>query len=187
MPKNKFAINKIKDPFFPWKKNLFFSIVAAKELKSATLEKSIIGFKCIGIHPYNVQIFSSSDFVDDPRCEDDTPSQQLLSEAATSANLSAANQEPTCSLWPLNLEGPCTPQTNKEESCLTFQTKQESYAHRPASSTHSSISFCDVMLMPVLQSKRKSKREESEILTGTPYKKKLENKKISKKKNRKRN
>ena len=37
------------------------------------------------------------------------------------------------------------------------------------------------MSMPVLQSKRKSRREESKILTGTPYKKKLANKKISKK------
>ena len=69
-------------------------------LKSATLENAINGFKCTGIHPYNAQILPSSDFVDDPRCEDDTvdtPSQQLLSEAAISANLSTANEEPTCS------------------------------------------------------------------------------------------
>ena len=64
-------------------------------LKSATLENAINGFKCPGIHPYNAQILPSSDFVDDPRCEDDTPSQQQLSEAATSANLSAANEELT--------------------------------------------------------------------------------------------
>ena len=122
-----------------------------------------------------------SDFVDDLRCEDDTPCQQLLSEAATSANLYAANEEPTCSSWQLNLEVPCTPQTNEEEPCLTSQTKQESYAHRLASSTNSSISFCDVMSMPVLQSKRKSRREELKILADTPYKKKFANKKISKK------
>ena len=47
-------------------------------LKSATLENAINGFKCIGIHAHNAQILPSSDFVDDPRCEDDTPSQQLL-------------------------------------------------------------------------------------------------------------
>ena len=129
----------------------------------------------------------SSNFVDDPRCEDDTSSQQLLSEAATSANLSTANEEPTCSSWQLNLEIPCTPQSNKEEPCLTSETKQESYAHRPASSTNSSISFCDVMSMPVLLLKRKSRRKESKILTGTPYKKKLANKKILKTQNLKRN
>ena len=78
-------------------------------LKSATLENAINGFKCTGIHPYNAQILLSSDFVDDPRCEDDTSSQQLLSEAATSANLSAANEEATCSSWQLNLEIPCSP------------------------------------------------------------------------------
>ena len=156
-------------------------------LQSATLENATNGFKCTEIHPYNAQILSSSDFVNDPRCEDDTPSQQLLCEAATSTNLSAADEEPTCSSWQLNLEVPCTPQTNDEEPCLTSQTKQESYAHRPASSTNSSISFCYVMSMPVLQLKRQSRREESQILTGTPYKKKLANKKISKKQNLKRN
>ena len=132
-----------------------------------------------------MQILPSCNFVDDPRCEDDTPSQQLLSEAATSTNLSAANMEPICSLWLLNLEVPCTLQTNEKEPFLSFQTKQESYARRPASSTNFSISFCDVMSMPVLQSKRKSRRVKSEILTGTPYKKKLANEKISKKTNSK--
>ena len=123
-------------------------------LKSATLENAINGFNCTGIHPHNTQILPSSDFVDDSRCGDDTPSQQLLSKAATSANLSTVNEEPTCSSWQLNLEVPCTSQTNEEEPCLTFQTKQESYAHQPASSTNTSISFCDVMSMPVLQSKK---------------------------------
>ena len=42
------------------------------------------------------------------------------------------------------------------------------------------VSFYDDMSMPVLQSKGKS-RKESEILTGTSYKKKLANKKIFKK------
>ena len=72
-------------------------------LKSATLKNAINNFKCTGIHPYNVQILPSSDFVDDPRCEDDTPSQQLLSETATSANLSTAKEEPTCSSWQLSI------------------------------------------------------------------------------------
>ena len=120
------------------------------------------------VHPYNRKNLPSSDFVNDPRCKDNTSSQQLLSEAATSANLPTVNEKTTCSSWQLNLEVPCTPQTNEEEPCLTSQTKQESYAHRPASSTISSISFCDVMSMPVLQSKRKSRKKKSEILTATP-------------------
>ena len=91
--------------------------------KSAALENAINGFKCTKIHSYSAQILPSSDFADDSRCEDDTPSQQLLSEAAILANLSAANEEPICSLWLLNLEVPCTPQTKKEEPCLTSQTK----------------------------------------------------------------
>ena len=66
-------------------------------LKPAAFQNAINGFKCTGIHSYNAQILPSSDFVDNPRCEDDTPSQQLLSEAATSANLFAANEELTCS------------------------------------------------------------------------------------------
>ena len=121
----------------------------------------------------------SSDFVDDPRCEDDTPSQQLLSEAATSKNLFAANEKPTCSLCQLNFEVPCTLQTNKEP-CLTSKLSRKAILielHQARTPPSAFVTSCQCQFY----SQKGNRREESEILTGTPCKKKLAHKKISKK------
>eukprot|EP00794_Sanderia_malayensis_P008380 gene8380-9279_t len=123
-------------------------LFSAAYAKAATVENAVNGFRCTGIVPFNQDVLPESDFLSDPR-SDDTVEQ--------------AESEPQV--------------TNEIEPSFTMLSQE------PGPSTQSSLDptsvsrdvRCEeIMKVPNIAERKKSKRsEESEILTSTPYKKRL--------------
>ena len=123
-------------------------------MKTATMESAVSGFRCTGIVPFNCNILPASEFLVDPRESPIVTSNNDLSIHETES-LNTSSIPPLPSSEPTPTSTQLTP--------------------NPTSSTSSSISFNDILKVPVIVEKVKPKRsEESQIITSSPYKRLLE-------------
>ena len=143
-------------------------------LKAATIENAVNGFRCTGIVPLNQSILPETEFLSDPR-------EVVISEEPVETDPTTAptveSGESVKSVNAINLQS--------VESVTDTSTILEKVIDPSFNSTidmtidvtpgPSNISFNDILKVPDIVEKKKSKRsEESEIITSSPYKKLLE-------------
>ncbi len=132
-------------------------------LKAATIENAVSGFRCTGIVPLNNSILPETEFLSDPREDALEPSREDVLEPTKADVL-----EPTKANESL-VEDTTIQTTENSSDDITIET---SPVNTPGPSN---ITFCDILKVPDIIEKKKSKRsEESEIITSSPYKELLE-------------
>ena len=160
-------------------------------MKAATVENAVNGFRCTGIVPFNSSILPDSTYLTDPRENEETtesldnsilPETNVAVDSSThSSSTLVTSSEPANNIPITECEPsePLTAHASTEAENITPGTEPHALLSTPSSSDNESTgntyaSFIDIMKMPTIVAKKKSKRsEESEIITSTPYKKRL--------------
>ena len=157
-------------------------------MKAATVEIAASGFSTTGIHPFNPDVIPSADFVEapsesTPHCLEAQSSQQSMpdgvTETCSEAPAKSAEAQPGPSSSNVEAGGN---QKGKNQEEISFSIVPPS-PRKPNGSADTStpdasdISFMDIMPLPKWQGskgKKRRRKEESQIITSSPYKRKLE-------------
>ena len=141
-------------------------------LESATIEHAVTGFRCTGIVPLNRSILPETEFLSDPRevviTEESVETDPTITPTVESVE--------SVDIDPINLHNIET----VTDTSMSLEKVINSSANSAIDMTidvtpgPSNVSFNDILKVPDIVEKKKSKRsEESEIITGSPYKKTL--------------
>lgn len=131
-------------------------------MKAATIEHATSGFRCTGIVPYNSAILPKTEFLSDPR---DSP--------LSGSDYNTAEVVSTPSTPLLTTGNDDTPVDMTIHTSLVVTTGDDDTP--VAFSSQRQVNFNDIVKVPEIIEKKKTKRsEESEIITGTLYKRALE-------------
>ena len=145
-------------------------------LKAATLESSISGFRCTGIIPLNRSILPETEFLSDPRVDVSNPTGDTheFVELTPTINIPLQSSSNEAGM-PKEFNQSASNAANLDSSTLANLAIDMAIDLTSGPSV-TSISFSDILKVPDIVEKQKSKRsKESEHITSSPYKKLLEN------------
>ncbi|CAB4032795.1 tigger transposable element-derived 6-like [Paramuricea clavata] len=160
-------------------------------LKAATMENAISGFRCSGIVPFNSDILPSSDFLEHPHTAasasevelvHSTPGESVPSipgESLPSATVLVCSTpaQPLITSTPVK----SFPLGVSVSVGVSVTAGELSPSTSGSQDPEKSVTLMDILKVPLLVEKQKSKRsEESEHLTGSPYKQALQRENVEK-------
>ncbi|XP_013077611.2 uncharacterized protein LOC106063716 [Biomphalaria glabrata] len=162
------------------------SIFSKAYVKVATIEKAMLGFSCTGLWPVDADIFTDRDFAPSSLTDEPLPiSAEIISQpdeppCELIGNQNCQPDEPLCEL---NL-GNENCQPDAASNCAYPPTQLTSYSgkYSEGPSASSSQTILNEIIGPFRAATprvRKRAAEKATLLTVSPFKKRLEEKKIS--------